>query len=462
MDAGQRAQAGLSSFWVMGAENPETDDVLQAVSARARRAMGLIAGSVVVVVLVGIGYLDPSLVVGTGRPRPTTGAQSGYQLAATDFVSPTEGWFVATFDSGRYALLHTADAGKHWQRQLAGATDQRRVYVDFFDARNGIFGLLGAQPMLLRTADGGRTWSPKPALNTTAFVLAATFVDPDHGWLLVRSGTRAVAAPELFRTQDGGADWTNLGSPVKGADQAFRVQFVNRDAGWLDTISARPYAYRSLDGGVTWRQVALPTPRGGWPATGQYFVAAQPTQGIGVIATVAAFAQTVGRSGVGERVIGYPPLTVQAYDGGVPVRYTYGTFADAIPGLGLGSAAAPKPNGSSPPTQAPNQVQLGSLDGGDTWTVIEPPRAPGAIGYSDAQNWWWIGSGTWSSSSDGGTTWTPYRNVGVPQPIAGSLQVLDADHAWFGAMAGTTAMLETTDDRGIHWEMVDLPPINQG
>ena len=104
-------------------------------------------------------------------------------------------------------------------------------------------------------------------------------------------------------------------------------------------------------------------------------------------------------------------------------------------------------------------MRLGSLDGGSSWSVITPPGAPGAIGYSDAQNWWWIGSGAWSTSSDGGTTWTPYRNLGVPEPLPGSLQVLDPTHAWFGAMAGTRAVLESTGDGGIHWNMTILPAL---
>ncbi len=425
-----------------------------------RGALTLIALSVAFIALTGIGYLRPSIVFGSSPERQAPAAQAGYQLAAVDFVSPAEGWFVARFDSGRYALLHTKDAGRRWEIQLTGGTYQRSVYVNFFNRSDGVFGLLGAQSLLLLTADGGRTWSSRPAFDTTAYVLAATFVDPHHGWLLVRSGDGAAAPPELFRTQDGGSEWTNLGSPVTGTDQAFRVHFTDRDAGWLDTISARPYAYSSVDAGATWRQVPLPAPPGGWPQAGQYFVAAQPTEGTGVIATVASFAQTVGRTGIGEMVVGYPPLTVHAYDGGVPVRYTYGTLVDAVPSRGLEAAATQHRNGSS--FAAPNQVQLGSLDGGVTWSVIAPPSAPGAIGYSDAENWWWIGSGAWSMSSDGGTTWTPFRNIGVPEPIAGSLQVLDADHAWFAAMAGTRAVLETTIDRGIHWEMLGLPPVNPG
>jgi hypothetical protein len=286
-----------------------------------------------------------------------------------------------------------------------------------------------------------------------------SFVDPSHGWLLVRSGTPTGAMGELLRTVDGGTEWTNLGSPVVAADDAYRVQFTDQQVGWLDSVSARPYAYKTVDGGASWRQVPLPAPSGGWPAGGQFFVAAQATQGFGVIASVANFAPTSGRSGIGGTVVSYLPLTVRTFDGGVPVFYIYATLVDAIPTADLTAAEVQPKNGSSSQVLAPNQVQLGSLDGGSTWSVIAPPNAAGAIGYSDAQNWWWIGSGAWSTSSDGGTTWTPYRNVGVLQPLPGSLQVLDAQHAWFGAMAGTKAVLERTGDGGIRWEMIILPRI---
>ncbi|MHB8612211.1 MAG: WD40/YVTN/BNR-like repeat-containing protein [Candidatus Dormibacteraceae bacterium] len=438
----------------MGPEAPEADYDSPIRPARARRGLSLIAVSMLVVALTGLAYLDPSF--GRSATPAVPSSPVAYQLAAIDFVNPTTGWFAATFDSGRFAIMHTTDSGNHWTPQLRGDAGKAGLYVNFFDASHGVVAVLGPRSLIYRTTDGGRRWSSRPS--GVAYLMSVSFVDPLQGWLLL-SGADAPGQARLARTADGGASWTNLGSPVNAKDQAYRVQFTDAGTGWLDSVSSRPYAYRSADGGATWQQVLLPAPRGGWPATGQFFVAAQPTHGIGVIATVASVAPTFGRSGIGGHVVAYPPLTVRTFDGGVPVYYSYLTYVDVIPNAGLVSVQSKNTSGSTVQVQAPNQVQLGSLDGGSTWTLVAPPSAPGAIGYSDAQNWWWIGSGAWSMSSNGGTTWTPYRNVGVPQPLPGSLQVLDPQHAWFGAMAGTRAVLVNTSDGGTHWQMAVLPAI---
>jgi photosystem II stability/assembly factor-like uncharacterized protein len=444
----------------MGPEAPEPSDDAPVEPARARRGIGLISISLLVIGLTGLAYLRPSIVAPGSPVKPAI--PTTYQLAAVDFVSPTTGWFAATFDSGRFALLHTTDAGNHWVRQLSGDVGSAGVYVNFFDSAQGVVAALGSQSVLYRTADGGRRWSANPIRGGVAYltsVSSMSFVDPVHGWLLLSTPTVASGA-ELLRTSDGGATWTNLGSPALGNDLAYRAHFTDPQVGWLDSLSARPYAYKSVDGGATWQQVPLPAPRGGWPATGEFFVGAQATQGTGVIATVASFAPPSGRSGIGATVTSYPPLTVRAFDGGVPVSYIYVTFADTIASSSWSTVDTKSRSGSSTQVQAPNQVQLGSLDGGSTWSVIAPPKEAGAIGYANAQDWWWIGSGAWSTSADGGTTWSPSRNLGVLQPLPGSLQVLDPAHAWFGAMAGTRAVLENTNDGGIHWYMTSLPAIS--
>ena len=427
---------------------------------RARRGIGIVVMSLLVIGLTAVTYLRPSFeAVGS---RVKLAAPATYQLAAVDFVSPNAGWFAATFESGRFAIMHTTDAGDHWARQLDGAVTSAGVYANFFDSTQGVVVVLGAQSRIYRTANGGRTWSAKPVVGGVASsrsVMSVSFADAAHGWLLLSTPTVAGGA-ELLRTNDGGATWTNLGSPAVGNDLVYRVHFIDSQVGWLDSLSARPDAYRTVDGGTVWRQVPLPAPPGGWPAAAQFFVAAQPTRGIGVIVTVTNFAPPSGPSGVGATVVADPPLPVRASGAGVPVSYVYLTMVDALTNSPWSAAGINGRNGPSSPVQAPNQVLLGSLDGGSTWSLIAPPTAPGAIGYTDAEDWWWIGSGAWSTSSDGGTTWTPYRNVGVPQPLPGSLQVLDPRHAWFGAMAGTRPALVSTNDGGAHWQTAVLPALN--
>ena len=278
-------------------------------SWRARRAVGLITVSVVVIAVTGLAYVRPTFGVAGAPVTPPSPAP--YQLSGVDFVSPTTGWFVAQFDSGRFALLHTTDSARSWTSQLAGDTNERGVYMRFFDSAHGVFALVGNQPMTFRTADGGRTWSSRRTINSSAYVQSVSFIDPQNGWSLARYETGS-GPVELFRTRDAGATWSNLGTPVAAGDEPYRVQFTDRTVGWLDTVSVRPHAYKSIDGGLSWSQVPLPAPGGGWPGTGEFFVAAQPTQGPGVVATVVNFVPYVGRSGIGAHVIAFPPLTVRA------------------------------------------------------------------------------------------------------------------------------------------------------
>ena len=138
------------------------------------------------------------------------------------------------------------------------------------------------------------------------------------------------------------------------------------------------------------------------------------------------------------------------FDGGKPDTYTYTTVLDRLS------------IGGKPGAQAPNETVLSTLDNGASWASIQPPSAAGAIGYFDAANWWWVGAGSWSRSANGGLSWSDPTNIGVVEPLPGSLQVLDRAHAWFAAAAQARPFLESTDDAGIHWRMVALPPLADG
>ena len=428
-------------------------------TSRVPRALTLIALSILTITVAGIAYLHPSVGLWAAlypASAPTDRLPSSYQLVAVDFVTPTTGWVVAELEPHDFAVLHTTDAGETWRRQLAGSAGVTGEFVRFFDPDHGVLVLLGPQAALYQTSDGGNHWNRQLLTQGEGNVWAADFVDPKHGWLLTQAPTEGEA---LLRTDDGGRSWADLGNPVMYEDWAYRVVFADPKDGWLYSRSAGPYAYKSEDGGNTWRRLALPAPPGGWPAavgasSETYFVAAHPTQGAGVMTTVIGVAPPKGRSPDGGVVLGYPPLRVRTFDGGGSVTYVY---ADVSP-YRYSTIEYVNP-GSLVDTEPANQFQLSSVDGGLSWKAILPPSTYGAIGYVDALNWWWIGSGARSTSADAGRTWTPARSMGVPEPLPGSLQFTDATHAWFGAMAGTRPLVETTDDGGVHWSMILLPAI---
>jgi photosystem II stability/assembly factor-like uncharacterized protein len=429
--------------------------------------MALMAVSVLVIGMAAVAYIHPQLPSGlsgqTAARAPKTPAAS-YQLAAIDFVDPSTGWVVAELTSHAFAVLHTTNAGRSWTRQLSGIEGDIGEYAKFFDSLNGVVVVLGRQAELCSTRDAGKTWGCDTLLQDGGYVLSAAFVDPLDGWLLVQEGSATGATAEgLFHTADGGKTWLNQGDPVPAPDWVFRIVFSDPFRGWLYSLSSGPDAYATADGGITWRRVALPAPPGGWPVAPagshspeKFFVAASPTLGTGVAAAVVPIAPPKGRSVDGGIVMGYPPLSVRAFDGGVLVTVVYTTFGDMSP---YRYSAIQSQGGQALIPAAPGEVELSSLDGGSSWEIAALPPEFGTFGYVDPTDWWWIGAGAWATSSDGGVTWTRKPTLRTLAPLAGSLRIIDLDHGWFASMNGTMPLLETTDDGGLTWRAVGLPSL---
>ena len=425
---------------------------------RARRALGLMALSVVTILVVAIGYVHPNI-GSAAAPAFADKAPSSTQLAAIDFVTPDTGWVVVEPRPQEFAVLHTTNAGATWTRQLGGTAGTLGEYLRFFDPAHGVLVLLGPRGGLYQTSDGGGTWNLNPVTEVDNYVWSADFADADHGWLLVKSANGGASARQaLLRTRDGGATWAGLGSPVLSGDWAYRVEFADLTDGWIYSKSAGPYAYKSEDGGTSWRRIPLPPPPGGWPAapappvrTETFFVAAHPTAGSGVMTTVIGVAPLNWPSRDAGVALDYPPLKVGTFDGRQSITYVY---ADVSP-YRYSSIEYVNP-GHFVSSEPENQYQLSSIDGGHSWHAMLPPSTYGAVGYVDAHTWWWIGSGAGSTSVDAGRTWSQASGLGLPEPLPGSLGFMDATHAWFGAMVGLVPVVEVTQDGGVHWKKIRL------
>jgi len=392
-------------------------------TARKRRAVALIAISVLALAVAGLTWIVPGLHLGgtanskttASNPVSTTSPPPPFYRTLYDFATPTVGWALVSRPMDT-AVFKTVDGGKHWRLSSrlegnVGAT------IQFLDTTHG-FVVTGAPNRLYRTTDGGAHWAVLMMPEDRAYGIR--FSDRRRGSSLVPP-TALHPATALYTTDDGGETWRML--PALPQD-AYGPVFRNAEA-WL-SVSAPPsdslHVYRSFDGGLAWSSVEVPR----------------------------------------------PPASNRLPDGP--------TFANAevklLPGAGVAVLASVGPSCGKPvPCATPDQGKFVSFDHGGTWTAV--PNPPPAfnyrdIAYQDSVHWWALGSGSLFKSSDGGYTWQFISSVPEPPQGRPELHVFDALHAWaqssiFITTAGGAFQVfavVATSDGGLSWTRVPPPQIS--
>ena len=175
-------------------------------------------------------------------------------LRAVHFSDERAGWAVG----GNGALVSTADGGRNWKVRARPTEDTLRD-VFFNDALNGwlvcersVYALARAEEArsyLLRTTDGGETWSRVAVTAGDAGVLLArvVFATPERGWAFGEMGA-------LYSTRDGGATWQRRRAPTQRFLSG--AHFLDASRGWL--VGAAGTVLRTADGGETWRAISSP------------------------------------------------------------------------------------------------------------------------------------------------------------------------------------------------------------
>jgi photosystem II stability/assembly factor-like uncharacterized protein len=151
--------------------------------------------------------------------------------------------------------------------------------VAFLDERNGVVcAATGADPAvsfasMLRTADGGRTWSEVYRSNRRGeSVWKCSFPTPDVGYATIRPFPPDPKATlrYIVKSVDGGRTWKELFLIDDFYARPQGVGFLTADHGWVGTTTS---GFETRDGGESWARVnmgrsinrirVLPAPGGG-------------------------------------------------------------------------------------------------------------------------------------------------------------------------------------------------------
>jgi len=197
-------------------------------------------------------------------------------LATIRFVNELDGWGVTETQ-----IVRTNDGGIMWYDVTPPDLTETGYSVDEFILDNDHvwiqkpdFENFPNGGVLYRTNDGGVTWTNTNAPFSRADI---AFLDPNNGWALadlgVGAGSNAVA---VYQTMDGGANWTQKyindpnasnasdSLPLSGLKHGLAAS--NMQTAWVYGVvytSGVPYLYRTDDGGANWTQVtSLPLPPG--------------------------------------------------------------------------------------------------------------------------------------------------------------------------------------------------------
>jgi photosystem II stability/assembly factor-like uncharacterized protein len=181
-------------------------------------------------------------------------------LSDVFLVSPNLGWAV-----GKGGLIRTTDGGGSWSVQ---PSDGFGLFADiefrYYPIGWIISGDVGTTGKLIRTTDGGNNWLELTSISLPSGDPMIQFTSPDVGWIMVGNSTIS-GKQALYRTSNGGEDWQLLLS--NSSDTTFEsMSFVSDSVGWVSTFPSS-IVFHTTDGGTSWER--KPTP---WSFTRIFFL----------------------------------------------------------------------------------------------------------------------------------------------------------------------------------------------
>ncbi len=250
-------------------------------------------------------------------------------LNDVEFINNTNGYVVGNTGT----VLKTTDGGETWTNvSVAGVTDNF-LFCTVVDAQTA----WATSPFgVYKTTNGGSTWA---AVTNTVFAgnfQDIHFINTSTGFLVTGSG--------LVKTTDGGITWNTI-SVTSGVYN--KIQFTNSTDGWVQSTASN--VLRTTDGGATWTSLST-----------------------GVSNQSCSFFLNSSNAWVASAVSG-PEVMRKTTDGGNSwsLVYSSSTTTDALYTISFTDAL----KGYRSRTLSIEKT----ADAGYTWTVVSTPLSSGEI-----------------------------------------------------------------------------------
>jgi photosystem II stability/assembly factor-like uncharacterized protein len=180
----------------------------------------------------------------------------------------------AFYGTGKGNLYRTDDGGHSWSLVWSKPGTFIRS-LGFIDAQHGFLGNLGAglagitdTVPLYETRDGGRTWAPAqigdaaiPGVCSIDILKSRSIHEGDVSErVYIHAAGRANGPAKLLRSENGGATWTLIDLSGR-AGMILDVKFLDPNVGFVfaatngDIAKSSGLIMKTMDGGRTWRDV---------------------------------------------------------------------------------------------------------------------------------------------------------------------------------------------------------------
>lgn len=252
--------------------------------------------------------------------------------------------------------------------------------------RSGIVVNLAYQSQILKTTNGGDSWSDQVLDNCV--LIGMEFTDTSAGWLVGQTKGRNGI---IYKTTDGGTSWNYVDS---SAAQSFHVavRFIDDLHGWIggfnDTAS---YVWRTVNGGSSW-QVSIDT---ALDVNDLFFVDSLNGWDVGENGKV--YKSTDAGASWQAVFKARNPYSPSSPDGYSPLRRIQ--FTDSSHGFAVGGLSG-------------GETKLWTSDGGASWNVVDKTQGSSLHGLWMTANdtGWTVGGAnaglTIQKTNDGGQSWT--------------------------------------------------------